>query len=404
MCPSTLCAGSATHSVTFTLPFEDTQPQSWRDDQEAKAKGGAAPEALATALAHTLEAAMRLLGAQGAVLRALVPDGCLVGIAVCGQATALRPHERSIAADTGLCARALARNAVVSALSLADVGGGAAAAAASATLPVTAIPLFHRGKGVGVLTLQFAAGASLDEREPALLKGLRALLAANLGDALQERETIKAALLAQRQALAGEVHDSVAQTLSFVKMRLPLLQDAIGNQDAGAALRYCDDLRMAVGSAHTNLRQLLTEFRCPVAPEGLRHALQSSILNFSQRTRVPLTFDDQAPDLILSAAQESQIFHIVQEALANIAKHASARSAWLRLAQADGRVEVAIEDDGRGISIDDDVEGGHHFGLGIMRERAARLGGRFEVSARDGGGTRLRLTFALLAVPSTGAQ
>ena len=401
MRPSTPRAGSATHSVTFTLPFEDTQPQSWPDDHAAK--GGAAPEALPTALAHTLEAAMRLVGAQGAVLRALAPDGRLVGVAACGQSTALRPHERSIAADTGLCARALARNAMASALSLADVSA-AAAAAASATLPITAIPLFHHGKGVGVLTLQFAAGASLDEREPAFLEGLRALLAANLGDALQDRETSKAALLAQRQALAAEVHDSVAQTLSFVKMRLPLLQDAIGNQDAGAALRYCDDLRMAVGSAHTNLRQLLTEFRCPVAPEGLRHALQSSILNFSQRTHVPLTFDDQAPDLILSAAQESQIFHIVQEALANIAKHASARSAWLRLAQSDGRVEVMIEDDGRGISIDDDVEGGHHFGLGIMRERAARLGGQFEVSARDGGGTRLRLTFALLAVPSTGAQ
>ena len=348
---------------------------------------------------------MRLAGAQGAVLRALSPDGRLVWVAACGQSTALRPDECSIAADTGLCATALTRNAIASALSLADVAGGTAApAVAGSTLPVVAIPLLHRGRGVGVFTLQFAAGVSFDVRGHALLEGLRALLAANLADVMQDRDTSRAALLAQRQALAAEVHDSMAQTLSFVKMRLPLLQDAIREQNAGAALRYCDDLRKAVGSAHTNLRQLLTEFRVPVAPEGLRHALRSSILGFSQRTRVPLTLDDQAPDLILSAAQESQVFHIVQEALTNIAKHASARTAWLRLAQSDGRVEVTIEDDGCGTSIDDDVDGGHHFGLGIMRERAARLGGQFEVNARDGGGTSVRLSFPLLAIPSTGAR
>ena len=209
---------------------------------------------------------------------------------------------------------------------------------------------------------------------------------------------LEAALLAQRQALAAEVHDSVAQTLSFVKMRMPLLQDAIGSGDAGAALRYCEDVRKAVGSAHTSLRQLLTEFRVPVAPQGLKHALRSSILVFSQRTRVPLEFDDQAPDLSLSATQESQVFHIVQEALTNIAKHASARQAWVRLTQAGGRLEVAIEDDGCGASHEEDLGGAHHFGLDIMRERAARLGGRLDIGARAGGGMRVHLSFPLAAV------
>ena len=209
---------------------------------------------------------------------------------------------------------------------------------------------------------------------------------------------LEAALLEQRQALAAEVHDSVAQTLSFVKMRMPLLQDAIAGGDRDTALRYCEDVRKAVGSAHTNLRQLLTEFRVPLAPQGLKHALRSSILVFSQRTRVPLEFDDQTPDLSLSATQESQVFHIVQEALTNIAKHASARQAWVRIAQAGGRLEVAIEDDGCGASHEEDLGGAHHFGLDIMRERAARLGGRLDIGARAGGGMRVHLSFPLAAV------
>jgi len=208
---------------------------------------------------------------------------------------------------------------------------------------------------------------------------------------------LEAALAAQRNALAAEVHDSLAQTLSFVKMRMPLLQDAIGCGDTGTALRYCEDVRRAVGGAHTQLRQLLADFRIPVAPDGLKHALRSSILTFSQRTQVPLDFDDQAPDLTLSAAQESQVFHIVQEALTNVAKHASARHAWLRITQAGGLVEVAVEDDGRGVPPDEECGGGHHFGLDIMRERAARLGGRLDFAARAGGGVRVCLSFPLTA-------
>lgn len=389
--------------MTFTRPFEDTQPLTWPDASNAQAARGTGHDDRLAALALTLEAVMRLVGAQGATLRALSDDGGLALIASCGQASALYPAEQSIAADKGLCATALARGEIASARSLSDdAGDSAGPVVGRSALPVMAIPLLHRGRGVGVCAMQFAAGASFDERQRVLLEGLRLLLAAALGDVAQTRDELQAALLAQRQALSAEVHDSVAQTLSFVKMRMPLLQDAILSQDAGTASRYCEDVRKAVGSAHTNLRQLLTEFRVPVAPQGLKDALRSSILMFSQRTRVPLEFDDRAPDLSLSAAQESQVFHIVQEALANIAKHASARHAWMHLAQADGRVEVAIEDDGCGIALDDDFAGEHHFGLDIMRERAARLGGHLDVGPRDGGGTRVRLSFPLAAVATAG--
>ena len=218
-----------------------------------------------------------------------------------------------------------------------------------------------------------------------------------------EGDGLPAALLHQRQAMAAEVHDSVAQTLAFIKMRMPLLHEAIASQDTVNALRYCDDMRQAVSAAHTNLRQLLSEFRAPMNPLGLKHALRSAILEFSQRSQVALDFHDQAPELCLSGTQESQVFHIVQESLANIAKHASARRAWLSIRQVSGRVDVVVEDDGTGPTLDA-VATGSHFGLDIMRERAARLGGQLDIGPREGGGMRVQLSFPLAINPAAATR
>jgi two-component system nitrate/nitrite sensor histidine kinase NarX len=227
----------------------------------------------------------------------------------------------------------------------------------------------------------------------ALFKSIGELLGLALHNALLERETLRAAVLRERQAMAAEVHDSIAQTLSFVKMRLPLLQEAIAAHDETAALTYCADVRQAVSSAHTDLREVLTHFRAPMDPLGLKHALRSSILAFHELSRVDLAFEDHVPELRLSVAQEFQVFRIVQEALANIAKHAHARRAWLTIEKQRDKIHVVIEDDGAGIVSTDPHDGDSHYGMDIMRQRASKLGGTVDVRARDGGGTRVHLRF-----------
>jgi two-component system nitrate/nitrite sensor histidine kinase NarX len=202
--------------------------------------------------------------------------------------------------------------------------------------------------------------------------------------------------MSERQSMAAEVHDALAQTLAYVKFRMPLLQGAIAGHDESAALRYSADVRRAVTDAHASLRELLTNFRAPVDPLGLRHALQFSINEFESSTGIALAFQDRAPELVLSTAQEAQLFRIVQEALNNIAKHAGARHAWLTIEQHSDVVEIVVEDDGHGVSLGEGGARASHYGIDIMRQRAARLGGRIEIGQRAGGGTRLRV-----CVPST---
>jgi two-component system, NarL family, nitrate/nitrite sensor histidine kinase NarX len=247
------------------------------------------------------------------------------------------------------------------------------------------VPLTHRGRVLGEFQLNVPAQAVLADATVAVHRTLGALLGLALHDAGVERES--------RQALAADVHDGIAQTLAFARMRLPLLEEAIAVHDEPAALRFCADVRQAIGTAHTNLRAILTQCSAPMDPKGLKHALRSSARCFREQTQVELKIEDRAPDLRLSAAQEAQVYLIVQEALANIAKHAGADHAWLKIEQQDDRVDVVVEDDGAGLPATSHPTSPSHFGMDIMRQRAARLGGEIVIAVREGGGTRLRLAF-----------
>ena len=250
---------------------------------------------------------------------------------------------------------------------------------------IVIVPLRYRGRVLGEVQLSVAVDAVIAQATAAVHRSIGALLGLALHDAGLECDS--------RQALVADVHDGIAQTLAFARMRLPLLEEAIVAHDEPAALRYSTDVRQAIGTAQTNLRAILAQGSAPMDPKGLKHALQSSVRCFREQTRIDLVMSDGAPNWRLSATQEAQLYLIVQEALANIAKHAGARHAWLKLDQLGGRIDVVVEDDGAGLPAATHPASPSHFGIDIMRQRAARLGGEFEITARAGGGTRLRLVF-----------
>jgi len=274
---------------------------------------------------------------------------------------------------------------------------GEATSAGGRCAHVLAVPLAHRGRMLGVYNLFFETAARPDAGVQAVLRAVGDLLGLALDHLRLEREHLRATVHAERQLMAAEVHDSVAQTLTFVKMRLPLLQQAIEGDDGAQALAYVADVRGAVTQAHASLREILTHYRAPIDPKGLLHALADCARQFPARTGVALDYANRAGALELSTEQEAQAFHVVQEALANVAQHARARHVWLSVDARDGVVEIVVEDDGTGPRAAADapgvLAGPTHHGLMIMGERARRLGGELEIERRPGGGTRVRLAF-----------
>ena len=346
-------------------------------------------------LAQFLRPIMQIADAQAGAVRALSPDGAgLQMVSQVGLPEHVAWSERLVDPACGTCRSAFARDTIVAA------GDVAHCARRSEDLffgqqcrYLMAVPLTHRGRVLGLYTLFLERAPSVDAGASALFKSIGELLGLALHNAALERDRLRATVLSERQAMAAEVHDSIAQTLAYIKMRMPLLHEAIATHDETAALKYSADVRQAVTSAHGNLREVLAHFRAPVDPLGLKHALRASVLSFTELNPVDLTFDDQVPDLCLSATQEFQVLRVVQEALANVAKHSRATRAWLTMSRQRGDIVIVVEDNGAGLAAAAADDGLAHYGLDIMRQRAASLCGSLEVDAREGGGTRVRLRF-----------
>jgi len=164
------------------------------------------------------------------------------------------------------------------------------------------------------------------------------------------------------------------------------------------------ELRDGVASAYRQLRELLTTFRLKAGGEGLAAALRETVAEFERHSGVAVDVEDELIGIELSANEQIHVLQIVREALTNVEKHARARRVKLQLKREEGRaICVTIEDDG--VGIDPRASPRHHFGLAIMRDRAALLGGRVDIGGRAGGGTRVQLRFvAASAFAASGAS
>ncbi len=270
---------------------------------------------------------------------------------------------------------------------------------------VLAISLLHGTQVQGIYNLFFEADVHLTPQTETMLRLIGQLLGLALHNARIERERLRVTVMKERQEMVNEVHDAIAQTLAYVKMRLPLLNDAMLAHDDQSSLKYFTDVKNAVAEVHHNLREVMTYFRTRMDPLGLLHALQGIADSFFERIGITLEIRNSAKNLNLSDEQEVQVFHIVQEALANIAKHSMARHARLTIDKTAHRLEFLIEDDGQGMAspgAQASLTGASpatHLGLEIMQGRAQRLGGSIEVGRNEGGGTRVRLVLPANPVP-----
>ena len=177
-------------------------------------------------------------------------------------------------------------------------------------------------------------------------------------------------------------------------LALDAFEDAVAEGDEARSLAYLADVRQAVGDAHGSLREIVTHFRTRIDPRGLAHALEALVARFRERNTIVLSYTNTGAPLSLSDEVQTEVFHIVQEALANIERHSQARHAWLSIEGGPLGFELRVDDDGIGARpADEQCDEGSHFGIGIMSERAQRLRGEFSVGARPGGGTRVRLAW-----------
>ncbi len=240
------------------------------------------------------------------------------------------------------------------------------------------VDLFYRGP----LVLAEDDRALLDTLASHLAGGMEALRVGAL-----ERE---AAVAEERGLLARELHDSIAQSLAFLKIQVQLLRDAVRRGRAEQVEKIIAELDAGVRESTADVRELLVHFRTRTTGEDITPALQSTLRKFEHQTGLAAHLSVKGEGLPLDPDVQVQVLHVVQEALSNVRKHAQARQVWVEVQQwPHWRVEV--RDDGKGFAglPHDDAP---HVGLDIMRERAGRIGGTVAVDSAPGAGTRVVLT------------
>jgi signal transduction histidine kinase len=232
-----------------------------------------------------------------------------------------------------------------------------------------------------VIAVTTERGERISEERAALIRELEATRAE------VARLSHEAGIAEERQRLAGEIHDTVAQGLSSVVMLVEAADAALDrNLDVAR-----DHLRLATRTARENLDETraIVAALTPAPLDGapLTDALRRLVSGFGAQTGVVATLSTGGQDRPLSTGTSVVLLRVVQEALHNVRKHAGASTVCVELVVHDETVSVQVRDDGAGFDTRL-VNGG--YGLGGMRSRVEQVGGTLAISSAPGGGTTIR--------------
>jgi signal transduction histidine kinase len=254
------------------------------------------------------------------------------------------------------------------------------------------VPLVVQGRPIGVVIAHDKLGSTpaFSDDDLRLVEGLavRAATAVDLSQRVS-RDAVHRVVAAQeeeRKRLARELHDETGQALTSILLGLKPLEASAVDDESRAAVAA---LRELVVATLQNVRRIAVELRPSALDDfGLVPALERLTQTLAEQTGLDLELlariDDRLPE-----ETETALYRIVQEALTNIVKHASAEHVSIVLGKGERMVTVLIEDDGRGFDPATTREDG--FGLAGMRERVALLGGTLKLESRKNAGTTIKV-------------
>lgn len=254
------------------------------------------------------------------------------------------------------------------------------------------LPLADAEQQYGVLILDIPEGRQLEAWQVQLLEALSRHIGVAIGAERRIEQSRRVGLLEERAVIARELHDSLAQSLAYMKIQVSRLQGLLKMPEKRPeAEQVLLELREGMSSAYRQLRELLSTFRLKMDGQNLADAMAQTVSEFAERGELSIELKHQLDGCPLTPNEEIHVLHVVREALSNVINHAAAEQAWVKLScRPDGEIEVAIADDGQGIVKSADV---HHYGMTIMEERARTLAGSVRYEPREQGGTRVVLTF-----------
>lgn len=255
-------------------------------------------------------------------------------------------------------------------------------------------PLIKDGNNYGVLVFTMSENRQLQPWEEQLINSFASQVAVALslrGQLYQER---RIALMNERTVIARELHDSLAQALSYLKIQVTRLKRALPTEEQPSHISdIVIELREGITSAYQQLRELLTTFRLQIPEKGLQAALAQTVKQtYDQHAGFEVQLDYQIQHLPLTPNEEIHLLQLIREAMQNAIHHSLGNKLLVSLVVNDDQhIKISVIDNGVGIS--EPPEKLNHYGLAIMRERSRHLKGVLEVKRLEQGGTGVFFEF-----------
>ncbi len=257
-------------------------------------------------------------------------------------------------------------------------------------------PLEKQSLLFGYLVWELPKNNVAHEWQKQILQGMADIIATAIELDQKRISENRLIIVEERAVIARELHDSLAQSLSYLKVQMSLLTRKMQKQVPQAQVEETiDDIKDGLNGAYSQLRELLTTFRLKLDDPSIKSALASTVTEFSAKCQHTIEFNYHLPANYLSANQEIHLLQIVREALSNIHRHANATLAGVTITLKDIKVNVKIWDNGKGLPESSIKQGSKqgHFGVGIMQERAKSLNTDFNIGNREGQGTVISFEF-----------
>ena len=257
---------------------------------------------------------------------------------------------------------------------------------------VALVPIYALGGFQGWLALSKPTVPLLSAQNTGLMR----LLCTQLGIARENAAMTllkqQNAVLEERSRIARSLHDSLAQSLSFINMRFQMLSKNKLLPDDKSVRDNIEMIRDGIQYCYEDVRELLDHFRAKPQYGNFAETVRSVIERSRKQAGIPVVLHISGGDCLLNSEQQTQALFILQEALSNIRKHADAQQAEVLLENGDG-FTIIVRDDGQGFDPESraEAEPGQHIGLSVMHERAEKIGAEISIRSRPGSGTEVRL-------------
>lgn len=223
-----------------------------------------------------------------------------------------------------------------------------------------------------------------DER---LIQNVSEMIGRSLYVVQMQKQQQQLVLMEERAIIARELHDSLAQSLTFFKIQLSLLKLAKNDLKRGEILEVFEK---ALNDAYSQLRELLTTFRLTIQEANLQQALEKILESLRPKTSAQIRLSCKLPSHMFNAQQQVHVLQIVREAVINAMKHSQATEInVIAETNDDGEHCLIIQDNGIGLAAHTQPEG--HYGLTIMQERAAELKAEFSIENVESGGVKVQV-------------